>query len=90
MIHTWLSVDDHLLPRMGCWVVAAVCHVLAGPKLEHLHEAQRHAPLQKELLVEWGIAAATPTAILTSGHSRRTYRLCDKLGLVHDGSTLSE
>lgn len=90
MVHTWLSVDDHLLPRMRRWVVAAVGHVLAGPKLEHLHEAQRHAPLQEELLVEWGIAAATPTAILTSGHSRRTYRLCDKLALVHDFSILFE
>ena len=68
MVHTWLSVDDHLLPRMRCWIVAVVGHVLAGSKLQHFHEAQRHAPLQEELLVERGIAAATPTAILTPWH----------------------
>lgn len=75
MVHTWLCVDDHLLPRMRCRVVAVVGHVLAGSKLEHFHEAQWYAPLQKELLVEWGIATAAPTAILTSGESRKSRRL---------------
>lgn len=67
MVHTWLSVDDHLLPGMRCLVAAAVGHVLAGSKLQHLHEAQRHAPLQKELLVEWSVSVAAATAVLTSG-----------------------
>lgn len=52
---------------MGRQVVAVVGHVLAGTKLEHLHKAHRHTPLKKELLVELGIGAATPTAVLTSG-----------------------
>lgn len=56
---------------MGCRVVAVVGHIFTGSELEHFYEAQRHAPLKKEPLVEWGIAAATPTAILTPGQSRK-------------------
>lgn len=60
-VHTWLCIDDHLLPGMGRWVATAVGHVLAGSKLQHFHEAQRHAPLEKELLVERDVAAAIRT-----------------------------
>lgn len=56
---------------MGRRIVAAVSHVLAGSKLQHLHEAQRHAPLQKELLVERGVAAAAPAAVVTPGQGRK-------------------
>lgn len=45
---------------------AGVGHVFAGPELKHLHEAQRHAPLQKELLVKCYASAATAAAILKS------------------------
>lgn len=64
--HTWLGADHHFLPRMRSWEAAGVGHVFAGPELKHLHEAQRHAPLQKELLVKCYASATTPTAILKS------------------------
>jgi len=57
---------------MGCWVATVVGHVLAGSKLQHFHKAQRHTPLEKELLVEWGIATDTPAAIRAPGQSRET------------------
>lgn len=67
---TWFGIDDHLLPRMRCWVVAAVGHVLAGAELQDFHEAKRNAPLKKKLLVEGAVAAAVPAALRTSGQGR--------------------
>lgn len=63
---TWLGADHHFLARMRRREAAGVGHVFAGPELKHLHEAQRHAPLQKELLVKCYASAATAAAILKS------------------------
>lgn len=64
---TWLGADHHFLARMRRREAAGVSHVFAGPELKHLHEAQRHAPLQKELLVKCYASVATAAAILKSG-----------------------
>lgn len=53
--------------------MAVVGHIFAGSKLQHFHEAQRHAPLEEEPLVQLGIAAAIAAAILTPGDSSKSF-----------------
>lgn len=73
---TWLRVDDHLLPRVCGWEGAVFGHVLAGSKLQHLHQAQGDAPLEQEPLVQLGAAAAAAAdAVLTPASGSESYRL---------------
>lgn len=71
---TWLGVDDHLLPRVGGREGAVVGHVLAGSELQHLHQAQGHAPLEEEALVQLGAAAAA--AILAPADGSHSFGGC--------------
>lgn len=72
-VHTWFCIDDHFLSRVGRWVMAVVGHIFTGTELQHFHEAQRHAPLEKEPLVQLGIAAAIAAAILTPEESSKSF-----------------
>lgn len=58
---------------MGGREGAVVGHVLAGSELQHLHQAQGHAPLEQEALVQ--LSAAATAAILTPADGSRTLRL---------------